>query len=80
MFYFRVYGGFSNDQVTEREHAALWNSLSDKDKKNADQTSPYYFAGYDAPFKLFFRRNEIWIPIKFNSEIPSDQADHLLPK
>jgi hypothetical protein len=61
---YRTYGGFSKDQVTKREHDALWNSLSEDDKRSVDKSAPFYFAGYDAPFKLFHRRNEIWMPIK----------------
>ena len=41
-------------------------SLSEDDKQSVDQSAPFYFAGYDAPFKLFNRRNEIWMPIKEN--------------
>ena len=58
--------------MTEREHTALWAALSEEDKKNTDQTAPYYFAGYDAPFKLFFRRNEIWMPVLNNFKQNSD--------
>lgn len=46
------------------EHAALWNSLALQDKHRADPTINYYLAGYDAPFKLLFRRNEIWMLVK----------------
>lgn len=38
-------------------------SLSDDDKERVRNVSHFYYAGYDAPFKLFFRRNDIWIPV-----------------
>ena len=64
IIFLRTYGGYSKDQVTQREHEALLNSLTEEDKKSVDESQKFYFAGYDAPFKLFNRRNEIWIPIK----------------
>ncbi|KAK4023813.1 hypothetical protein OUZ56_009212 [Daphnia magna] len=59
----RTYGGFSNDRVTKQEHINLFTSLSEEDKQLVDQSAPYYYAGYDPPFKLFFRRNEVWMNI-----------------
>ncbi|KAI9556262.1 hypothetical protein GHT06_018836 [Daphnia sinensis] len=67
----RTYGGFSNDRVTKQEHTNLFTSLSDEDKQLVDQSAPYYYAGYDPPFKLFFRRNEVWM----NSFKPRLQID-----
>ena len=32
-----------------------------------DPDSPYFYAGYDPPFKLFFRRNEVWLPIRHSA-------------
>ena len=57
----RTYGGFTSDRITGQEHDSLWTSLSDDDKLLADKEAPFYYAGYDPPFKLFFRRNEIWL-------------------
>lgn len=62
-FSIRTYGGFSNDRVTKQEHINLFTSLSEEDKQLVDQSAPYYYAGYDPPFKLFFRRNEVWMNI-----------------
>ena len=61
MISFRTYGGFSNDRVTQQERQYLFDSLSEEDKQLVNQTGPYYYAGYDPPFKLFYRRNEIWM-------------------
>jgi len=60
----RTFGGFANDKVHMEEHTTLWNSLSEEDRNNVKKTAHYYLAGYDAPFKLLFRRNEIWMIVK----------------
>lgn len=44
--------------------ASLISSLTEQDRKCVDPDAPYYYAGYDPPFKLFFRRNDIWILLK----------------
>lgn len=64
----RTFGGFANDKVHKKEHSALWNSLSEEDKNNVEKNTHYYLAGYDAPFKLLFRRNEIWMIVKKGDE------------
>ena len=38
-----------------------------KDDETIDKTA-YYQVGYDAPFDLFDRRNEIWMVKKVNQE------------
>jgi len=63
----RTYGGFSDHEMTLNEHTALLNSLSEEDKKKVDPSGPFYSAGYDAPFTLLNRRNEIWLPLKTNA-------------
>lgn len=55
----RTYGGFSNDNMKREELLKLMESL----KRDGVQyiEKPYYVAGYDSPFKLTNRRNEVWI-------------------
>ena len=55
----RTYGGFSNEQVKRENLLKLMESL--KRDAVSFQDQPYYTAGYDSPFKLTNRRNEVWI-------------------
>ena len=54
--------------MEKEEHTVLWNSLSELDRNNVEKNAHYYLDGYDAPFKLLFRRNEIWMILKNNGE------------
>merc|ERR1712191_443 len=64
----RTYGGFSNDAKEKEEYANLLAALTEDDKNQIEPTNTYYTAGYDPPFKLFFRRNEIWVVTKNPSQ------------
>ena len=55
----RTYGGFSNEQVKRENLLKLVESLTRDGMSFQEQ--PYYTAGYDSPFKLTNRRNEVWI-------------------
>ncbi|KAJ8009705.1 hypothetical protein DPEC_G00094300 [Dallia pectoralis] len=55
----RTYAGFSNTQKSREELLKLLESLQ-KDGASYKNT-PYYVCGYDSPFKLTNRRNEVWI-------------------
>ncbi|CAL1586465.1 unnamed protein product [Knipowitschia caucasica] len=57
--YVRTYGGFSNEQMKRDELLKLVESLKRDGVEFVDQ--PFYMAGYDSPFKLTNRRNEVWI-------------------
>ncbi|XP_041951078.1 heme-binding protein 2-like [Alosa sapidissima] len=55
----RTYGGFSREEMARAEHLKLIESL----RRDGVQfrEDPYYRAGYDSPFKLTNRRNEVWL-------------------
>lgn len=56
----RQFGGFTNDfSAWQKEAVALGEALK-KDGLSDFETDYYWTAGYDAPFKLFNRHNEIW--------------------
>ncbi|XP_036406344.1 heme-binding protein 2 [Megalops cyprinoides] len=55
----RTYGGFSNEQKSREELLKLTESLQ-RDGLQFEEKR-YYFAGYDSPFKLTNRRNEVWL-------------------
>ncbi|KPP67651.1 SOUL1 protein-like [Scleropages formosus] len=55
----RTYGGFSNEQKSREELLKLTESLKRDGVEFLEK--PYYTAGYDSPFKLINRRNEVWI-------------------
>lgn len=57
--YVRTHGGFSNEQMKRDELLKLLESLKRDGAEFVDQ--PFYVAGYDSPFKLTNRRNEVWI-------------------
>ncbi|KAM9704255.1 heme-binding protein 2 [Menidia menidia] len=57
--YVRTYGGFANENTKREELQKLLDSLKRDGVEYVDH--PYYTAGYDSPFKLTNRRNEVWI-------------------
>lgn len=64
--YVRTYGGFTNEQKSREELLKLLESLQRDGVPFKD--APYYIAGYDSPFKLTNRRNEVWIFKKEDGE------------
>ncbi|XP_039980372.1 heme-binding protein 2 isoform X1 [Xiphias gladius] len=57
--YVRTYGGFSNETMKRQELLKLLESLQRDGAPHVDE--PFYTAGYDSPFKLTNRRNEVWV-------------------
>lgn len=55
----RTFGGFANSQNTRDELLNLIESL--KRDGMSFKEAPYYRVGYDSPFKLVNRRNEVWL-------------------
>ena len=55
------YGGYSNKQKEEEQLLELGNFLTKNKKKFS--TEHYFTAGYDSPFKFYFRHNEIWVEL-----------------
>lgn len=66
--YVREYGGFSNMEKVETHYKELLNALK---LQGIDDfyTNMFYTAGYDAPYKLFNRRNEIWLISKSQNPV-----------
>uniref|UniRef100_A0A8C5QFX2 Heme-binding protein 1 n=2 Tax=Leptobrachium leishanense TaxID=445787 RepID=A0A8C5QFX2_9ANUR len=60
--YVRTFGGFTNAAKSQEQLLLLSESLK-KDGKSLDE-NVYYTAGYDSPFKLMNRRNEVWFIAK----------------
>ncbi|KAM9798123.1 heme-binding protein 2 [Neosynchiropus ocellatus] len=57
--YVRTFGGFAKEEMKKKELLNLLESLRRDGVPFVEQ--PYYTAGYDSPFKLANRRNEVWI-------------------
>ncbi|XP_023256258.1 heme-binding protein 2-like [Seriola lalandi dorsalis] len=57
--YIRTYGGFSNENMKREELLKLLESLQRDVVPYVDK--PFYTVGYDSPFKLTNRRNEVWV-------------------
>jgi len=55
--YVRSFGGFASQDDYIKNAAALAAALPKTAKYNKDM---YYTAGYDAPFTIFNRHNEVW--------------------
>ncbi|MBN3314446.1 HEBP2 protein, partial [Atractosteus spatula] len=62
----RTYGGFSNEQKSREELLKLSESLRRDGHQFVDKE--YYTAGYDSPFKLVNRRNEVWLKKKTDED------------
>uniref|UniRef100_W5NFM0 Heme binding protein 2 n=1 Tax=Lepisosteus oculatus TaxID=7918 RepID=W5NFM0_LEPOC len=65
-FHLRTYGGFSNEQKSREELLKLSESLRRDGHQFVDKE--YYTAGYDSPFKLVNRRNEVWLKKKTDED------------
>nr|XP_033504735.1 heme-binding protein 2 isoform X1 [Epinephelus lanceolatus] len=57
--YVRTLGGFANEKMKREELLKLIESLQRDGLQYVDK--PFYAAGYDSPFKLTNRRNEVWV-------------------
>ncbi|RXN06255.1 kinesin KIF25 [Labeo rohita] len=55
----RTFGGFANSESCRAELLNLIESLKRDGMKFKE--APFYRAGYDSPFKLTNRRNEVWL-------------------
>ena len=55
------FGGFVNDQKVV-QYASILRDALDVDKIKYDN-SHYFYAGYDPPYRLVSRHNEIWIKL-----------------
>lgn len=57
-----------NDEVVAKELSALHQSIINNGEEEGVDFSRYYVAGYDPPFKLLGRRNEVWVVKKVNEK------------
>ena len=57
-YHFRTIGGFMTEEKWQKELEEL-DALIEKQGLKVDK-SHYYINGYDSPFKLFNRKNELW--------------------
>ncbi|XP_028653062.1 heme-binding protein 2 [Erpetoichthys calabaricus] len=55
----RTFGGFANAEKYKEELMKLSTSLTRDGQQFEDKM--YYTAGYDSPFKIINRRNEVWL-------------------
>jgi len=54
----RVFGGFAKETDVTQQAASLYESLA---RDNVSFNSTFYVsAGYDSPYKVFDRHNEVW--------------------
>ncbi|XP_066963365.1 heme-binding protein 2-like [Macrobrachium rosenbergii] len=55
----RRFGGYASDEIIIKEAKELAEEIQRQNEPGVNYNQ-YYIAGYDPPFKLFGRRNEIW--------------------
>lgn len=55
------FGGWANDEKIARHQAELKAEL---DKEGIQITGPFLFMGYNAPWDILFRRNEVAVEVK----------------
>merc|ERR1712176_182640 len=60
----RQFGGFAKDEDWEREKEALKKSLEGRDDFDEIDFDQFYRQGYDAPFKFWNRKNEVFFAKK----------------
>lgn len=58
--YVLPYGGFSSQSIERSKASELIKKL--EASKEPFSTSFWFTAGYDSPYQLANRRNEVWIP------------------
>ena len=56
----KVYGGFSNIDEIQKYSEQLGEDLVEDGLGDTFRKDVFFFAGYDSPFKVFNRHNEIW--------------------
>ena len=56
-----AFGGFADEEKIERYRKALFQKLK---SQNIAHTGQWSFMGYDPPFKLFNRKNEVVVELK----------------
>ncbi|XP_077997995.1 heme-binding protein 2-like [Glandiceps talaboti] len=61
----RSFSGFAKEEQWLTQARKLAEALGDRDDIHKDF---FYTAGYDSPFKLMNRHNEVWIMVKDNEE------------
>jgi len=58
-YYVRNFSGYANDEKWITEGLQLTEAIGDETKY---ETGHFFTAGYDPPFKLIGRSNEVWFP------------------
>ena len=56
----REFAGFSNEKVIIGQAAVLQNEIIKSDEISTDSSDTWFYAGYDPPFRLTNRHNEVW--------------------
>ena len=62
--YVTSYPGFSSTALIQKNVERLMKALKKAGLGKSYDESSYHFAGYDSPFQLFNRHNEIWLKKK----------------
>jgi hypothetical protein len=65
-----TFGGWANDQKIEKYKKKLQMAL---DAEGIEYTNRFYYLGYNPPFEVFNRKNEIIVELK--SDAPEGQID-----
>jgi hypothetical protein len=60
----KEFGGFAKSKEIIAEAAELESSVGKAEDIEAENEEIWYYAGYDPPFRLTNRHNEVWVPLK----------------
>ncbi|XP_071535629.1 heme-binding protein 2-like [Panulirus ornatus] len=71
----RRFGGYTSEEVITKEGKELGEMIR-KDCETGVNFDQYYIVGYDPPFKLFGRRNEIWF-VKTKLDIAEKESNEV---
>ena len=58
--YVASFGGWADERKLLREARSLGDTLVRAGKRAAGEGGDFFFAGYDAPFRVLGRHNEVW--------------------
>jgi len=60
----REYSGFASEKETVSNAAALTSQVVNSTTVALADGESWWFAGYDPPFRLTNRHNEVWVAVK----------------
>jgi len=73
----REFAGFSNEKVIISQAAILENQIINSNEIDTDTSDNWFYAGYDPPFRLTNRHNEVWTRVVDSNKEKSNLKKYL---